>query len=837
METQLEGRFYRMRPEVAEGDVELYRDYNRVPFDPTGDVAAMGSDLHEDDEIAPLPDYSVDRLDWMKADEVFYVLRVRYHALRARRRSETDAQARAYQCLYVERTDPLVPADRRRGFIWSCYEGSNHVQPHTIRCRVAAGVTTANRVVSRLTSNGNVAMSCSPFIKWWPDPRRCTYDYYPGNAIALYNDASTDAQGSAGLFHDILEAIDQAQHFIFIADWAFHPRLRTTPSATQTIGEKLSQWATDHPSGIVAIHTWNHYAVKMGAKEFGAPDPQNNEGGPDLDRSRKPGVARPTNLCWRASTRTFFLYSHHQKFVVLDGPGQGNRRVVRAFVGGLDLTHGRFDWPEHPFLATDPRCQRFREVTSTRVPAPNPEVHDWYNNEFGQPPLDSSRTLVDSSSAFPRQAWHDVHSQIRGPAAWDVVREFVGRWQLDPSSKYEGAVPSIGDTGPAGMLAITQKYIDVLGNPLFDLQAVPYGGGDSNWTAQIFRSLAKEHWADPRVPPGKTKFEWKWEASPKLPEALNDPLLDAREKSIEAAYVQAIRQADRFVYIETQFFIGCGSGWLGSYPRPGVTNRVPSALLSRIKQKAPGPFHVYIVLPHFPEGDPAGIDIREQRVYQWRTIEFMIRGLQQAGLNWRRYLTIGYLANWANLAVPVVQAGERPDRARQNQRYMLYVHSKFMIVDDQYVMVGSANLNERSLNGGRDSEICVGMWPSAGREAPCHDDARAFRYRLWSEHFLEPDSATSPYWTKPAPDYWVFPEDPACSRMIQRIGAANAVLLGRGAIRSGMLEKSGHFCLWPINGSIDGLGLCERPTFVLDGFQDAEYLWPSGGALPVDAAE
>lgn len=37
----------------------------------------------------------------------------------------------------------------------------------------------------------------------------------------------------------------------------------------------------------------------------------------------------------------------------------------------------------------------------------------------------------------------------------------------------------------------------------------------------------------------------------------------------------------------------------------------------------------------------------------------------------------------------------------------VYVHSKCMIVDDKYAIIGSANINDRSLAKGRDSEICV----------------------------------------------------------------------------------------------------------------------------------
>jgi len=40
---------------------------------------------------------------------------------------------------------------------------------------------------------------------------------------------------------------------------------------------------------------------------------------------------------------------------------------------------------------------------------------------------------------------------------------------------------------------------------------------------------------------------------------------------------------------------------------------------------------------------------------------------------------------------------------------MIYIHSKIMIVDDLYFVVGSANLNDRSMLGSRDHEVAVVM--------------------------------------------------------------------------------------------------------------------------------
>lgn len=41
---------------------------------------------------------------------------------------------------------------------------------------------------------------------------------------------------------------------------------------------------------------------------------------------------------------------------------------------------------------------------------------------------------------------------------------------------------------------------------------------------------------------------------------------------------------------------------------------------------------------------------------------------------------------------------------------MVYVHAKGMIVDDEYVMLGSANINQRSMAGSRDTEIAMGAY-------------------------------------------------------------------------------------------------------------------------------
>ena len=69
----------------------------------------------------------------------------------------------------------------------------------------------------------------------------------------------------------------------------------------------------------------------------------------------------------------------------------------------------------------------------------------------------------------------------------------------------------------------------------------------------------------------------------------------------------------------------------------------------------------------------------------------------------------------------------------------IYVHSKVLIVDDEILIVGSANLNDRSMLGTRDSEVCIHVDYPCGppeRENGNEEDGlvRRTRLQLWAEH-------------------------------------------------------------------------------------------------------
>ena len=72
----------------------------------------------------------------------------------------------------------------------------------------------------------------------------------------------------------------------------------------------------------------------------------------------------------------------------------------------------------------------------------------------------------------------------------------------------------------------------------------------------------------------------------------------------------------------------------------------------------------------------------------------LLEQLEREGVDWEQYIGFYSLRQHALLrGEPVTE--------------IIYIHSKLMIVDDRYVVIGSANINDRSMLGTRDSEIAA----------------------------------------------------------------------------------------------------------------------------------
>lgn len=655
------------------------------------------------------------------------------------------------------------------------------------------------------------------------DKRQATYDWHAGNDVVFYNDASEDEAGTAGAFADLARAIEEAEHFIFIADWSFHPYMRLKHGdpavVASTIGQKLLDKAKGNEKLLIAIHTWDHTNI-------GAPDAQNDSSGQIL--AKMAGGKRPANLLWRASSRTGqdggagLGWSHHQKFVVLDCPGPGGRREIKVFYGGLDLTKGRFDWSRHCILAETPPkspsqyfLQKINGWEIGRVWDSNVDYDDWYNAEF-------EAAAPAGNTKLPRQPWHDIHAQLVGPTAWDVVREFVGRWNLDPTW-----TPTQGDNSAEAIEKVNKKFESLWEKEGESYKFVlPFEPRSGNWSAQVYRSMVKHHWG--------AKREIK---SPMMPEGELKWILKGNvERSILDAYIKAIRQAEQFIYIETQYFIGSGNRW----GRSSIANPLPEEIVNRINTHISNkkPFHAMIVMPMFPEGDPTSGAAVAQRIFEWNTMEYMARAVQAKCdqindmnpdaevLSWESYLSFYFLAQWEDQGTKSMdRSGDREKMLQKNERYMIYVHSKMMIVDDRYVIIGSANLNERSLAGGRDSEICISVWPSNDRALPaCVAQVKAFRKRLWEEHFGPQMTILIPGWENPEMD---------CFQLkMEGIRNYNNFRYNLRTPNAFGIPSQGHICAWPLK--LEYMDKAENGKLVLEKYKmyvEKDYEHIPDGAL------
>ena len=74
--------------------------------------------------------------------------------------------------------------------------------------------------------------------------------------------------------------------------------------------------------------------------------------------------------------------------------------------------------------------------------------------------------------------------------------------------------------------------------------------------------------------------------------------------SIQNAYVSAIRKAERFMYIENQYFLGSSHAWQDYRGAGKCTHLVPIEIALKIANqiRAGKRFCAYIVLPMWPEG-------------------------------------------------------------------------------------------------------------------------------------------------------------------------------------------------------------------------------------------
>lgn len=555
------------------------------------------------------------------------------------------------------------------------------------------------------------------------------------------------------------------------------------------------------------------------------------------------------------------FFSNHQKQVVID------RKV--AFVGGIDLAYGRYDDATYSLRANgDGReaMNRYNGCVQLAGQIPpntvvNPallkqmpvrdedgeiirdsarEAATQILNGAWQVPLDGYRVYgtpnfetLDAQTQ-PRMPWQDVQLKITGPAVAELTRNFVYRWNALVSAKARLVVPP-----------------------------VPPFAGTGGGHIQVLRS----------APAALRTAEYK-----ALPTAAQKNKPNGAQDDIYRAMQILIDKAQHFIYIENQFFVsafgtdassgndaddgstnlsgpaqivtmkdGSGAGyttWMpGDSTQPPqndlcqlIAGRIGRAIMDAAKPN----FHVYITLPVYSEGRLDSGAVITQIHWTMQTLVFGSMSLlnrirrfikarelhDKKDADWGRvlregndefidvpmkdcfkYVTLLNLRNWEKLG----------DRYVTEQ---IYVHSKMMIVDDRFAIVGSANINDRSLLGSRDSELAVLMMDTEiekadlcgdGKLRPTRSFVRKLRKDVWSKIFgikggVRPATELQAAIDKPA--------DPKSWKKIQEVAEKNTALY------------EAAFDWIPRNSSVDAAG--KKHTSSIWPTWDSEALNPDG---------
>lgn len=168
-------------------------------------------------------------------------------------------------------------------------------------------------------------------------------------------------------------------------------------------------------------------------------------------------------------------------------------------------------------------------------------------------------------------------------------------------------------------------------------------------------------------------------------------------RDVAATYADALLAAERIIYIETQYF---------------TSRTIARALTTRLRDAERPPLQVLILLP-------GGADNAKEA--------FALGDLQHQVLS---ELKAAAEENGHELRLLCSRRGGR------DCKETTFIHSKLLLVDDQFLSVGSANMTERSM--GLDSELALAWQGESGSEL--ESDIARVRASLLGEHSgMDPD--------------------------------------------------------------------------------------------------
>lgn len=374
----------------------------------------------------------------------------------------------------------------------------------------------------------------------------------------------------------------------------------------------------------------------------------------------------------------------------------------------------------------------------------------------------------------PRMPWQDVHTRIEGPSVSDLLRNFIVRWNASGGKKLSLPKP------PSAYEKVGNAHIQVLRSAPAAMRAAEASANPSLKSKYASGTEDDIHRAMVQLIENSSKFiyiesqffvsefgdEARSETDLLSPAASFINVAQGKDQEATAKFVSKISDDRKIRWRRREIDI------TAALTPP--TNQVCNALIKRIERaildvKTPK-YHVYITIPVHPEGSVwSNASIAVQVYWTMQTISFgsrsLLNGIRRAlkakvlrdagDKNYRRvidtpgnneyedipiedcfeYVTLLNLRNWAKLGT---------DKDPRYVTEQIYVHTKLMIVDDLYALLGSANINDRSLIGERDSEIAVLVVDGdesradtcgKGSQRPIRGYAHELRKQVWKKLF------------------------------------------------------------------------------------------------------
>lgn len=625
----------------------------------------------------------------------------------------------------------------------------------------------------------------------WPDMKTSVTGQYfcterpftiprAGNKVSINKDGETN-------FRRVHEAIKNAETFIFIVDWQLSIDFELIRPA---VGKRAEDGRPYRLSEVLAAKVMDGVDVRIliydapSIAESAVPTYDSavagiiNSMAAELAKEGAKGSLQCIQQGPTSAQMDAWDYSHHQKMVLVDG------KV--GFIGGMDLTNGRWDTAEfdcvvnperytindmyNPCLGRD--CTLAASELSMTKPLMDGQAKPLTLKDgrqvnvkrpgFAPAQYDPRGGKVLDPGTQPRMPWQDVHIMIEGPALIDLYKNVVRRLdgyitirELDLAAVQQSHGRS-GVGGPTPKQIRDRIKAKATPQALLDKwrgavakHAVKHPQGGA--LVQIVRSVSKRQLRGEaydrlddlklETTPGRAKL---WEQAIKTWQG-------EHQDNIYQAMLACIASARAYIYIETQFFISDHGGASSTF----IDNKIVSAIASKVidMARAGKGFHVYLVLPVHPEGAPSNeATYKQQRLamdtLKWGADSLFNRIKKATGRNPEDFITV---LNLRTHGVVVQYARDKEtneiNMTHEIGRYVvteqIYVHSKLLIVDDAVAIVGSANTNDRSLTGNGDSEIAAVVVDTEGVQVldlgngskiPTRKFARELRQTLWRKH-------------------------------------------------------------------------------------------------------